>query len=605
MEVVLCEATLKNFRGVTGKFKFNPERTIFSGPNGSGKTTLFDSSTWLLFGKDSLGSSDFAIKSIVGGKKVSKTDHSVFQKYEVNKMQIEFGRCFYENWTKKRGAVEETKEGNKTKYFVDGIDLPKTKYMAKVIETFGENYQMVSDLTYFVNMPWKEKRSILSSLATSVDQEKIIDSISGLRELVGNKPIEERKLSAEQRKKKVVKEIGVIPAKIAENKIILDSAGELSLEDAEKAILACKEEITSHQQKIDSLTSGDKSESVKKLQVLNSKLFLMQEEFSKEKLSAHKKVLAHEAEYEVIVDGINYNSKDLQDHKDELIVLRIKWAEIKADSIDSINSICKECGQELPAEKVEELKKNFLFKQAERLKENQERGKDVSKEYALIESKIAEFEAQKVELEKFKPEVIIGLSESKDMAAVRKEINDVQKQQPATTIPPEMLQTSEALEIRLEQARDKKSAIKSVADSQIRIDALNIEKVALSTENDKISLFLSKYDEYNKLVAEQTEGPVNSMFKNVNFQMFETLENGNTVQCCNVFDKEMRPYNGGLSNGERIQAGVDIIRTLQKHYEVQVPVFIDNSEALTSPVELDCQVIELCASNEFKILTKG
>ena len=33
------------------------------GDNATGKTTIFDAFTWLLFGKDSLGSSDFGIKT--------------------------------------------------------------------------------------------------------------------------------------------------------------------------------------------------------------------------------------------------------------------------------------------------------------------------------------------------------------------------------------------------------------------------------------------------------------------------------------------------------------------------------------------------------------
>jgi hypothetical protein len=60
---------------------------------------------------------------------------------------------------------------------------------------------------------------------------------------------------------------------------------------------------------------------------------------------------------------------------------------------------------------------------------------------------------------------------------------------------------------------------------------------------------------------------------------------------------------GSLNNGARINVGLDIIRTLAKHYNFYPPIFIDNREAVTSLIDMgDQQVISLIVSEKDKEL---
>jgi hypothetical protein len=43
-------------------------------------------------------------------------------------------------------------------------------------------------------------------------------------------------------------------------------------------------------------------------------------------------------------------------------------------------------------------------------------------------------------------------------------------------------------------------------------------------------------------------------------------------------------------------AGLEICDVLQEHYGIRAPVFVDDAEKFTSPVEMNCQVIRLVAS---------
>ena len=74
-------------------------------------------------------------------------------------------------------------------------------------------------------------------------------------------------------------------------------------------------------------------------------------------------------------------------------------------------------------------------------------------------------------------------------------------------------------------------------------------------------------------------------------QMFNNLINGGTEEICEALIDGV-PY-GGTNNAAKIQAGLDIIRTLSKHYDVYPPVIIDNRESVTEIPDMECQVISL------------
>jgi hypothetical protein len=59
-------------------------------------------------------------------------------------------------------------------------------------------------------------------------------------------------------------------------------------------------------------------------------------------------------------------------------------------------------------------------------------------------------------------------------------------------------------------------------------------------------------------------------------------------------------YNNGLNSGHKILAELDIIATLQKIYEVEVPVFVDNAERINgfNIPDMDCQLITLNVSDD-------
>ncbi len=95
------------------------------------------------------------------------------------------------------------------------------------------------------------------------------------------------------------------------------------------------------------------------------------------------------------------------------------------------------------------------------------------------------------------------------------------------------------------------------------------------------------------------ENAVNGKFAHVTFKLFSTLLNGSVEPCC------ITTYNGvefpDLSGGQKIFAGIDIVNVLSEHYGYKVPMFLDNAESLTLPIEFDGQLIKLEAVENMKL----
>lgn len=107
---------------------------------------------------------------------------------------------------------------------------------------------------------------------------------------------------------------------------------------------------------------------------------------------------------------------------------------------------------------------------------------------------------------------------------------------------------------------------------------------------------------YEIAQAQVVTDRVNGMFDIVSWKMFEPQINGgiNNDMCEAVVGGV--PYSDGLNNAMRIQAGLDIINTIGKHFGKSAPVLIDNAESIVKIKGYDLQVIALYVSEKDKQL---
>jgi len=108
-------------------------------------------------------------------------------------------------------------------------------------------------------------------------------------------------------------------------------------------------------------------------------------------------------------------------------------------------------------------------------------------------------------------------------------------------------------------------------------------------------------EEFIKTKVDMIESKINSKFKVVNFKLFKTQINGGIDEVCEALVKGV-PY-ADVNTAGKINAGLDIIKTMSKHYGFKAPIFIDNRESVTEIEEIETQIINLIVDSSCKELT--
>ena len=96
------------------------------------------------------------------------------------------------------------------------------------------------------------------------------------------------------------------------------------------------------------------------------------------------------------------------------------------------------------------------------------------------------------------------------------------------------------------------------------------------------------------------EESINSMFPTVRWSLFERQINGGIKDACICLIGGVQFSDA--NNAARINAGLEIISVLSKHYGVTVPVFIDNAEAVNVLQPMEAQRIALVVTANDKEL---
>lgn len=307
---------------------------------------------------------------------------------------------------------------------------------------------------------------------------------------------------------------------------------------------------------------------------------------------------------------------------------------IKAEELDENLLICPTCGQDLPAEQVERIKAEHGQKKAARIKAEEE-AKDAfykSKELKLAsiteagnkaaadlkkaqnakadaEKKIVEIKGQIADLiikvtakeqELSKLPDSIDLSENTEYQSITAEIT---KQEEA------MKQMSSGEEQRREISGKRNEAVSEIAryqqlikqsqDAQDRVAELQQEQKNLSQRIADTQRELDLLKAFQKAKCDMLTEKINSLFMFTKWQLFKPQVNGDYAECCEPCFNGT-PYGRRLNDGAKALIDLDICYTFQKMNDIRVPIWIDNSERMTSKTlkmldEIDTQVIFLKA----------
>lgn len=643
----LLRLTLSNFKGCKSfTLDAQGESIRVFGDNETGKTTLFDAFNWLLFDKDSQNKSDFDIKTLDKNNNVIHgLEHSVEATISIDGKRTTLRKVYAEKWTKKRGSAKQEFTGHTTDYFVNDVPKKMGEYKDFVKGIIDENaFKLLTSPTYFNEQLKKEKRrEILFEICGDVTDQEVIASdknLAKLPDILGDRSLDEHKSMIASRRRKINDELEKLPVRIDEINHNLPDITGLNESEIDAELMYLKQAIQDKESEINRIRSGGEvAEKQKKLREIEGDLLHIQNNFQSDtldKVSEKRQELSQlKADAENIrfkvtkaASKISFNNEVITNRQGEAKHLRQEWHGVNNEVFQSHHDEnCPTCGQSLPEDQIkgahEKALADFNHRKAERLEGITVRGKVATSEINRLKE---ENIGLTNDIEKLEQELA---AKEKELKQIESELNQLQgnvknietdplyirKKQEVGVVQQliealhSSLQTSidavqsEIIKFRAEvsQLEADKAKIIQVSQSEIRVNELKEQERKLAAEFEKLEEQIYLIEEFTRSKVNYLEEKISSKFKYARFKLFEEQVNGGLKDECETLYKGV-PYSSGLNNAARINVGLDIINTLSEHYGFTAPIFVDNSESVTSFIETNAQLINLVVSEKDKKL---
>lgn len=661
-KIELKEMTLTDFKGQPEKKVVFGHRTIVSGQNGCGKTTLADAFMWVFCDKDYSLRSNPDIRPDDGRECLPRVDIDLV----IDGKPVSVSK--YQKRTESK--PKDGKPGKvalSNKYEINGVPKAERDFKADLKERGFDfdNFLMLSHMEIFTEKKDSDAREILFAMSkgegkTDLDIAQTISNCVGLAHLLKTYKADEIKAMNSATLKKADEQLKAIPNQIIgleKAKVDVDTA-ELELQKN-----ALQEEITGIEEQISKAGNGRASEIKAELSGLGIQKYALESKasdgISTKRTAIQIKINSLQSERNLTSSSLNAKTseletlrenkkgilKTLQDSRTEYPKVKdSEWdnselKKIEAETFDEADTICPTCGQELPAEKVDELKASFEQKKQERIgqqlkaKEKWEQDKKHRLDEIIKTGNKASADMKEAhKKEETLTSEIAGLTER--LEQIKNSLDEKNKELEAIPAEPDLSQNAEYQQILAdikakeqelaslddgeeakkqldEQLKAKKEELAAVnqkigeANNNVRIDE-QIEKLEASRKeySQKKADAQMILDELKTLsMAKNTalEDAVNQYFDGVRVKLFDTQKNGEVVDACiwYVQDKDgnWKKLIGNANTALSMKGKIAIIDGLQKFYGVSYPVFADYAAELDNGslagIKADAQLIFL------------
>ena len=667
MKIKLKSLHLESFKGIKSLDVTFGDKTKIKGQNAAGKTTVFDAFTWLLFNKNSAGEEKFNVRPLdADGKRIDNVEIKVVAVLEVDGKEVELSKIQKQKWVKKRGTDVTELQGNENLYEIDGYPKSEADYKAYISSLVNEDlFKMLTNPQYFSSMKWKDQRDILMKFVSDISDVELAhgnpefsDLIPELEKAPSTDDIQKKFAKALSEWKKKQAEIPVRIDELSKSLVQIDTAEqELAKADLERRISELYGKIANAGSAVGDLMSEEMQlqfEMSGIMQTMNRELFgkrravesqledsrfdlndLQNHISANERQIANNKLAIENAEKRRSELGAEYNAEKAKVFDETPYLFHEEeW------QFDENSTICKSCGQVLPADKIEQIKAEFEVRKAKAKADSEEKLHTAKTNFILlkeeglgiikkkgfeqkhiIEDLTAKNEALQAEIETLKKQEQDALAKQNELSKQLEEL------------PAEADYSQNAEYVKLKTRHDEaKAQIESMKSSTDAADTFKAEKETLIAELDSVKAEIAKAsknvdieERIGELEAEQKEvgqkvadqekmlyllesfirakmmkisDSINQHFKTVNFKLFDMQLNGGMKECCECTVNGV-PYST-LNSGHRIIAGLDIIQSLSELYGVTAPIFIDNAESLNefNVPDMDAQMILLAVSDD-------
>jgi exonuclease SbcC len=637
-EMELMRLTLTNFKGIKS-FTLEPQGQDCDvyGANASGKTTLQDAFLWLLFDKNSQNKKDFNIKTLdSNGQPLHGLEHTVEAVLQVDGKLITLKKTLTEKWTKKRGEAEKQFTGHQTEYWVNDVPVNAGEYQQFINGLIGEElFRLITNPMFFPSLHWEKQRALLLAICGDVSDETVIASdkdLAKLTDILNDHSVNGYKKIVDERIKKLNDEIAKIPIRIDELTRTLGEEADYSQTEAE--LSAKKSELQEIEKQL--LSASTINEAWRKQQTelnalysdLGKKRSQLETEANAEennlrldlsrletKITALKgEITSLKQQIELGQEQHKKNATLLQGLRDEYTAMRA--VTFVAPSVDDLT--CPTCGQALPDDqseaKIEEQRQKFEADKKRKMEANVAQGKklkeqdealaesleahesDLSAKYDMMQCLDEQAEAIRQQLEQ--PTEAIDIESHPEYQAIQQQITilEAEMDKPVEDTTSELLTKKQSLVTEIERLNSILNDRDVRAKTQERIKELEAEERKLAQQISEFEGHKFLLEKFTKAKVALLEDSINSRFQTVTFKLFDVQINGGVVECCQAMVNGV-PY-ADANRAAQINAGLDIINTITRHYGITAPVFVDNAEAVNELIPCDSQVIRLLVSND-------
>lgn len=613
---------IKNFKGIDDLSIEFSQKTIISGMNAVGKSSIFDAFTFLMFDKDSAGNSKFDVRKLdANGEKVHHVDISVTAGISVNDETYELNKTQVEKWTKHRGMEEAELTGNQNKYSINGFPKSEKEYKEFINSIIDEKtFRLLTDPMAFLNLDWKEQRSMLMSFIDDVPREEIEAKVKDFSLIADDVAVE----SIENCKKKYTNANSLLKKEQEKCLTLLEELPGMKVSVDVKSLTEQKDALQTDISNLESILEnnplpgiGDLNE---KIAMCENQMRIMASDANSQrimKLSLARDIQADlkrqksdlEHDFQTAIGAEEERKARIETLKGEYQSLADSFQKLKAIEFDESSNICKYCGQPLPADQAKQNRKKFtdeierqktaINRQAASVKKQikeLESHPIETPDHAEIDELSKQIEDKQKEIDSLSVEIdVTGTDEYKmylaEIQKIREQIADLDTKS--------MEQQNMRIEIsekriQMNHIIDQLSEVKAndVIDKRIEETRTQLKETSQKLADSEKYVYV--LENYIRFIADK----INERFTGLTFKLFETQLNGGLRDTCEI------TYNGvpykSMNNGHKIIMGQQIILTLQELFDTSAPVWIDNAESVNDSnlLEMRNQMILLKVTDD-------
>lgn len=627
-KIALKRIVLSNWKSLNIDVTFNNGSTCISGRNGIGKSSLQSAWNWLLTGYTNAN----APKNHELYDNRYELSHetptaSVKAWVSIDGIDYTLKKTAQTKFIRKRGSSEYVKDSSDTyKVFIDDIELSATAFSEWIEQNFCDIVMLeyALDGTFFTVLAEEDKKNARKVLEILVG-EISTDDFTGDYSLIANDfakgyTIEQIVERTKNQIKPLKDRFDKIPTIINDKEKSLAELNQVNYEEISQEIEKQRNAIAD----IDNAMLG-RSEAIKPIlamrdaiyEKINSKamelnecrnIYLTQsnaavsrlkceiEQVNNDNAMRRSRNAAALSQFERTNRELELSKTELKsaiEYRESLVMRR---DEIKSRVFSADN--CPYCHQELPGNMLNDAQEKFNAQKNQDLDYVISLGKSTRGKIDNLTEKITELTelvAKGVAIEELvstqaleqqladATKRITPFEETAEYIRLNDEIANLKASLPIipTNDTIALTNTKKTLIDALETLNQRYGLKYKADELKCEIDALKGELRSIANDIAHLEGVLAKCQEYTEERADIVSNRINDKLDYCKIQMWQMQKNGELAPSCTITDNSGVKYST-LNNSNRIKTCIALQQLFCKHYDIQLPVFVDEASVFST-----------------------